>query len=142
MKKGMLILVTLLPLFWACNGGEDTVAEKGENDVDAARMFIRSALDGRWNDAKRLIVQDTFNIQHLDVAEQNYTKRMNVTEQRGYREAQLRIHDTREEGDSVTIVTYSNTYKNKRDSVKVVKMGGQWLVDLKYSFPVNNASQQ
>jgi hypothetical protein len=142
MKKGMLILAVLLPLYWACNNEEETATEKGENDVDAARMFIRSALDGRWKDARRLVVQDSSNIQDLEVAEQIYTKRMNVTEQRGYREAQLRIHDTREVNDSVTIVTYSNTYKNKRDSVKVVRVGGQWLVDLKYSFPANNPPHQ
>jgi hypothetical protein len=143
MKKGFFLLVAFLPLYWACNNDDTTTdSGKGENDVDAAGMFIRSALDGRWKDAKRLIVQDSANIQDLEVAEQNYTQRMNVTDQRGYRESQITIHNTRKVSDSISIITYSNTFKKQRDSVKVVRIGNQWLVDLKYSFPNTNAVQQ
>lgn len=143
MKKAILFIVAFLPLYWACsNETETSISDKGENDIDAARMFIRSALDGRWKDAKRLIVQDSTNIQDLEVAEQNYTQRMGVTDQRGYREAQITIHDTRKDSDSVSIITYSNTFKKQRDSVKVVRVGNNWLVDLKYSFPNTNAVQQ
>ena len=131
-------------LFWliACNNNsESTAAAAPENDVDAARTFIRSALDGRWKDAKRLIVQDSTNIGDLDATEQNYTQHMNVTDQRGYRESTIRIYDTRKVNDSISIITYSNTYKNQKDSIKVVRQNGNWLVDLKYSFP-NNATKQ
>ena len=144
MKKTALLFVAFLPLFWACsNGNESAATNKTEGDVDAAREFIRSALDGRWKDARRLILQDSANVQDLDAVEQNYTQRMSVTDQRGYREAQIRIHDTRNQADSVSVVTYSNTYfKDRKDSVKVVRVGGQWLVDLKYSFPKMNTLQQ
>jgi len=142
MKKVALFIVAFLPLYWACSNNEDANTAKGENDVDAASMFIRSALDGRWKDAKRLIVQDSANIQDLEVAEQNYTQRMNALDQRGYREAQITIHETRKVNDSTSIVSYSNTFKKQRDSVKVLKVGNQWLVDLKYSFPSTNAVQQ
>src|SRR5829696_6365531 len=130
MKKVALFIVAFLPLCWACSNNEEADNPKGENDVDAASMFIRSALDGRWKDAKRLIVQDSANIQDLEVAEQNYTQRMDVTEQRGYRESQITIHETRKVNDSVSIISYSNTFKKQRDSVKVLKVGNQWLVDL------------
>jgi len=140
MKKTALLFVAFLPLFWTCsNETESAAPDKTEGDVDAAREFIRSALDGRWKDARRLILQDSANVQDLDAVEQNYTQRMNVTDQRGYREAQIRIHDTRKQSDSISIITYSNTYfKDRKDSVKVVRVGGQWLVDLKYSFPKMN----
>ncbi|GAA4735783.1 DUF4878 domain-containing protein [Flavisolibacter ginsenosidimutans] len=136
-----IVFNTCLLLLVACNNdSESTSAAPPENDVDAARTFIRSALDGRWKDAKRLIVQDSINIGDLDATEQNYTQHMNVTDQRGYRESQIRIFDTRKQGDSISIVTYANTYKNQKDSIKVVKQNGAWLVDLKYSFP-NNRQQ-
>jgi hypothetical protein len=142
MKKVALLIVAFLPLYWACSDNNDsTSADKTEGDVDAAREFIRSALEGRWKDARRLVVQDSANIQDVEVAEQNYTQRMSVIDQRGYREAQIRIHDTRKVSDSISVITYSNTYKNQRDSVKVMQVGGRWLVDLKYSFPKTNAVQ-
>ena len=142
MKKLALLLVAFLPLFWACgNNNEAPESTAGENDIDAARMFIRSALDGRWKDAKGLIVQDPVNIEDLETAERMADRRDALT-QRNYREAQITIHNTRKEGDSVSIVTYSNTFKKQRDSVKVVRIGNQWLVDLKYSFANTNAVQQ
>lgn len=141
MKKIALLLVAFLPLYWSCTNEEAEPETTGENDVDAARLFIRSALDGRWKDAKRLVVQDSLNIQDIETA-QRMADRWDVNTQRGYREAQIRIHDTRKQGDSVSIITYSNTFKNQRDSIKVISIGGQWLVDLKYSFHRNNAAQQ
>lgn len=141
MKKTCTLLFPAL-LFFACNNsGENAVSTTPENDVDAARTFIRSALDGRWKDAKRLVVQDSANLEDLEVAEQNYTQRMSVTDQRGYREATIRIYDTRKVDDSTSIVTYANTYKNQKDSVKVLRVNGSWLVDLKYSFPNNTPKQ-
>lgn len=141
MKKLAILLVATLPLFWACGTNDESSAQQGENDIDAARMFIRSALDGKWKDARRLIVQDQVNIEDLETAERMADRRDALT-QRNYREAQITIHNTRKIGDSVSIVTYSNTFKKQKDSVKVVRVGGQWLVDLKYSFPNNNAVQQ
>jgi hypothetical protein len=140
MKKIAFVIVAFLPLYWACSNDEGAQSSAGENDVDAARMFIRSALDGRWKDAKRLIVQDSLGIEFLETAQRDADGR-DVTTQRGYREAQIRIHDTRKVSDSISIITYSNTFKNQRDSLKVVNVGGQWLVDLKYLFQRNNAGQ-
>jgi hypothetical protein len=137
MKKLILFFFLLLPFFWACSDNE-TLSGKPENDVDAARMFIRSALDGRWKDARKLIVEDSANVDDLEVAERNYTERMTAMDQRGYREAQITIHDTRKINDSTTVVIYSNTFKKERDSVKAVIVNGDWLVDLKYSFPNTN----
>jgi hypothetical protein len=137
MKKIVPLYLISLFAFYACSNNEG-VSGKPENDVDAARMFIRSALDGRWKEARKLIVQDSANIEDLEVAERNYTERMNAMDQRGYREAQITIHDTRKLNDSASVVIYSNTFKKERDSVKAVNLNGDWLVDLKYSFPNNH----
>lgn len=139
MLKKTILVAGLLYLLPACNNDGDSPATAApENDVDAARTFIRCALDGKWKDARRLIVQDSTNIGYLDATEQNYNQHLTVTQQRGYRESTIRIFDTRKLGDSVSVVTYANTYyKDRKDSIKVVKQGGAWLVDLKYSFPNN-----
>ena len=108
--------------------------------MDAARNFIRAALDGRWNDARRLMLQDSTNLQVLDRAENNYQNRMSSEDKRGYREANPTFYDSRNIGDSITIINYSNSYKKKTDSLKLVRSNGQWLVDLKYSFPQTDTS--
>lgn len=137
MKRIFLPGFLSLACLCACSNNAENATGKPENDVDAASMFIRSALNGQWKQAKKLIVQDSANIEDLEAAERVADKR-NVTEQRGYREAQITLHDTRKINDSASVIIYSNTFKNQRDSVKAVRVAGDWLVDLKYSFPNNN----
>ncbi|HVF81076.1 MAG TPA: hypothetical protein VM884_04045 [Flavisolibacter sp.] len=138
MKKLILFFILLPPYFLSCSNSSEGISGKPENDVDAARMFIRSALDGRWKEARKLILPDSANIEDLEVAERNYTERMNAVDQRGYRESQITIHDTRKINDSASVIIYSNTFKKERDSVKAVHHNGEWLVDLTYSFPNSN----
>lgn len=141
MKK-TLSFSLLLCLFWACNNNDaDNASGKPEDDVDAARMFIRSALDGNYKQARRLILQDSSNVQLLDNLERAYLHNTDVSEQRGYREASIRVHETKKLNDSTSVVVYSNSFKNKHDSVKAVRVGNDWLIDLKYSFPQTRIPQ-
>lgn len=120
----------------ACNSSDQQKTETtSENDVDAARNFIRSALDGKWKDARHFMVQDSTNTQLLDAYESNYQNHMSREDKRGYNESSITVYDSREVNDSVTIVSYSNSYKKQKDSLKVIRANNQWLVDLKYSFP-------
>lgn len=129
-------------LLWSCQSGDsDDSSGTPENDVDAARMFIRSALDGNYKRAKTLVIPDSANVQLLDNLERAYLHNSDATEQRGYRESSIRIHDTRKLNDSASIVVFSNSFKNKKDSVKATRINGAWLVDLKYSFPQTNIPQ-
>ena len=59
---------------------------------------------------------------------------MKGEDKRGYREANITFYGERKIGDSAVVVNYSNTYKNQKDSLKLVNNNGQWLVDFKYSF--------
>ena len=117
MKK-LLSIGLLLSFFLSCNNGNDNSTDKPESDVDAARMFIRSALDGNYKKARQLILPDSSNLQLLDNLERSYLHNNDVSEQRGYREAAIRTYDTRKLSDSVSIVVYANSFKNKKDSVK------------------------
>src|SRR5690349_20461441 len=98
MKK-LLTFGIFLSMIWACNSNDNEAGSgKPEDDVDAARMFIRSALDGNYKEARRLILQDSSNVQLLDNLERAYLHNSDVSEQRGYREASIRIHETKKLG--------------------------------------------
>ncbi len=129
--KRISIFFLFLQFFCACNTNE---APASENDVDAARNFIQSALNGDYRKAKNYIVNDSVNIEYLEAFQRNYQNRMTPDDKRGYRESSINIHSVKPLNDSVSIINYSNSYKKQNDSLKVVKTGGQWLVDLKYSF--------
>ena len=117
---------------FACNNNNEQKEITSENDVDAARNFIRAALDGKWSEAKKFMLQDSTNIQLLETAESQYISKSRE-EKRNYREAHPILYDSRKLNDSITIVNYANSYMNKKDSLKVVQTNGQWLIDLKYS---------
>src|SRR4051812_37634802 len=105
-------------LLGACNSPDKQEKETtSENDVDAARNFIRSALEGKWRDARRFMVQDSTNTQILDTYENNYQTHMSREDKRGYREASITLYDSKPINDSITIISYSNSYKKKRDSL-------------------------
>ena len=132
MKKVLSCFLISL-FFCACNNSDKTSSTEPENDLDAARMFIRNALDGRFENARQLMVRDSINDETMDVTERNY-ERMSQANRMGYHNASIQIHNTREINDSIRIVTYSNSFKNQKDSLKLVHLNNQWLVDLKFTF--------
>jgi hypothetical protein len=142
MRSSILFGFLFLQFFCACNNSNDQSGDLPENDVDAGRMFIQAALNGDYTKARQLMIRDSLNNQYLDVAERNYQSRMNREDKRGYRESSINVHDVRQEGDSVSIISYSNSYKKQNDSLKVVRVNGRWLIDLKYSFPRSGSVQK
>jgi len=133
--KRVLTAFLFLPFFWACS--ENSTASS-ETDLDAARNFLNAALAGKWTDARQLVIQDSVNVQLIETAEDRYNGMKNE-EKVNYMQAHPILHESRKMGDSVTIVNYSNTYTKKMDSLKIVRQGKEWLIDLKYSLlPSNN----
>jgi hypothetical protein len=117
----------------ACKDLKKT-AVKSENNIDAARNFIRAALDGKYSDAMFYMLPDSVNINFLDVAERNY-QRTSQENKDGYRSASINVISIKEPvKDSVSIIIYSNSFKNNADTLKVIKINGQWLVDFKYLY--------
>jgi hypothetical protein len=115
----------------ACNSKKNTAP--AENDIDAARNFIRAALDGKFDEARIYMLADSININFMDVAERSYAKADTETKN-GYRAASINMHKVTAVNDSTTIVIYSNSFKNDHDTLKVVKENSQWLIDLKYLY--------
>jgi hypothetical protein len=128
-----LTSVFLLTLLLACNNEAENPASKPEGDADAARMFIRTALDGNYKQAQKLIVQDSTNLEGLAQAERLYLN-SDVTRQRGLRESSIIIHDIKKINDSVSVVEYSNSFTKQKQAIKTVRQNGNWLVDFKYTF--------
>ena len=124
---------TLLLVLAACKPGGDPSATSSENNIDAARNFIRAALDGKFNEARSYMLQDSVNTNYMDLAERAY-QHLDEASKKGYRGASIRTPVIQELNDSTSIIVYSNSFKNDPDTLRVLRIGGQWLVDLKYLF--------
>jgi len=137
MKLNTIIAGLFLFFFANCNTADSESKDgKSESDVDAARNFLDAALKGDFKLASAYMVQDSTNLGYLAVTERKYTQ-MDVDQKRNLRNASLRFYDPLLQNDSTTITVFSNSYKNDKDTLRIVKMNGQWLVDLKYTFSGN-----
>jgi hypothetical protein len=140
--KSFIQLCSFLFLFLsACNDAAEKPGDtpKPENGMDAAGQFIRAALDGDYTKAKSFLVADSTNKQMIDLYEWNYHNNMTPEDKKAYHSASIRfLKETHKVNDTVTIVHYSNSYKDKRDSLKLIKTGGQWFIDLNFTFQKND----
>ena len=124
-----LFLLFLLP---ACLPDKADKDEPGDSDLDAARSFIEAALRGNFKSAANYMLHDSANDERLDAV-----ARMprSTDEKQGLWDASINIHERKLLNDSVSIIIYSNSYyKDNKDTLKVVKKDGVWLVDFKYLF--------
>ena len=134
MKLITTIAVFLLFLLANCNNSDKEAKEgKSESDVDAARNFLDAALKGDFKLASSFMVQDSTNLGYLAVTERKFNQ-MDADQKRNLRNASLRFYDPLLQNDSTTITIFSNSYKNDKDTLRIIKEKGQWLVDLKYLF--------
>jgi hypothetical protein len=139
MKK---IFYGLLLVFLAACNNSDKKTDASSDDIGAASAFLRAALDGDFARAKTYIINDSVNQVYIDLSERQYRERMMPNEKARYKDASIIVHEFRHVNDSTTIIYYSNTYRNQRDSLKVLKQDGKWLVDFKYIFKYKPDSLQ
>jgi hypothetical protein len=134
MKKLIQLTPILILLLSACN--ESTKEEvKPANGMDAASKFLRAALDGDYKKARTYLVKDSTNHQMIDIYEKDYNNNLPPEDKTKYKSASIRfLKETHEVNDSTTIIHYSNSYKNKPDSLKIIRINGQWFVDLNFTF--------
>ena len=131
-----LFQISSLLLFFACNNSpKESDDVKPENGMDAANKFLRAALDGDYKKARTYLVKDSTNNQMIDIYEKDYNTMLPPEDKKAYKTASIRfLKETHEVNDSTTIVHYSNSYKNRPDSLKVIKLNGQWFIDLNFTF--------
>ncbi len=135
MRRPLFLAGSLLFfLISSCKSKDKQPDNKSENNIDAARNFIRAALDGKFTEARNFMLADSVNTNYMDVAERSY-QRAEQTIKDGYRSSSINIVSVKEPiKDSVTVVVYSNSFKKDPDTLKVIKSNGQWLVDFKYLY--------
>lgn len=134
MRKLIPAFLLSLLLFQAACKSKDKEVPKSENSVDAARNFIRAALDGKFGEAEKYMLQDSLNLNYLEVAERSY-KNADQSVKDGYRGASIHFYDPiPTNSDSVSILVYDNSFMNNKDTLKLVRINNNWLVDLKYLY--------
>jgi hypothetical protein len=125
MKISMLFFVAML---FACNGENEY--KKAENPQDAGREFIRASLNGNYEKAEFYLLQDSTNSLLISKWKKDYDHLDDAGRQQ-YREADILPILIRNWNDSTTLYTFSNSYKKDTTTIKIVKLNGEWLVDLK-----------
>ena len=136
MKKMKLIFiaVTAAIFFMACD--QNTGKIHLNDPLDAGREFIDASLKGDYDVARKYLLVDSTNLVYFNMFTEFYKKKPEE-EKEGYKDANIIINSTENVSDSVKIIYYTNTFKNKPSKIKLVKRNNEWLVDFKYTFIEN-----
>ena len=117
-----------LVLLAACNAGK--TFDRAEDAQDAGRQFIRASLDGDYEKAKFYMLQDSVNQLLISKWQAGFDQLDRATRQQ-YREASILPISITKLNDSLTTYTYSNSFRKDTTTVRIVRVDGDWLVDLK-----------
>ncbi|HTR28513.1 MAG TPA: hypothetical protein VMH27_04545 [Puia sp.] len=104
--------------------------KKAEDPQDAGREFIRAALDGDYDRAKFYLYDDSTNETLFNMWKKRYDG-IPHEERKKFQDADILPIDIHAVNDSVTSYTYANSYKRDTMTIRVVRINGDWLVDLK-----------
>lgn len=132
MKRYFSLLLICICLF-ACNNKKDVPPQTA---MDAGRTFIRASLDGDFDTAEPLLLNDTANRQLFDSYKDFYSK-LPEEKKKNYKQASYNINKMEDINDSTTIINYSNSYMNKPMEIKLVRINKTWQVDFKYTYSGN-----
>lgn len=133
MKKILIILSACILIISACN---DSSTVNKSDPLESGRGFIEASLKGNYVQAKKYLLQDSTNMQYFDGLK-DFNSKMSREDRYGYSEANIIIDSSIAQSDSVNIIYYTNTYKNKPSKLKMRKKNNEWLVDFKYTFTDN-----
>lgn len=125
--KKLLVISTVL-FFVACTSTR--TFNKAEDAQDAGREFIRASLDGDEEKAEFYLWQDSTNRVLMSKWERDYRK-LDPQIKKQYKDADILVINFKSVNDSIATYTYSNSYKKDTTTIKIVKIKGEWLVDLK-----------
>ena len=138
--RNLIALCFLLVLSTACQQNEKST-QLASNEVDAGRKFLRAALDGKFDIAKEYLLPDSLNLNYLDVASRGYD-RLSQTDKENYKGASIIIHENKNENDSTALLIFSNSFKNDRDTLRILKRDKNWFVDLSYLYVHPSTTKQ
>ena len=134
MKYLLVIFMSLL--LNSCFNEADEY-HRPENALDAGREFIDHSLKGNFKTADKYMLQDKENQYWLSKWSEQFNK-ISEQEKDSYKKASINIAEINDViPDSVTIISFSNSFKKVPQKVKVIKYNGDWKVDFKYTFSGN-----
>jgi len=133
MKKKIYLLLCCTAILFSCNPEKKIP----NTDIEVARGFIKDIQESNFKEAENYVLKEETNKQYFDLFEKHF-KSKSKEELENYSKADIIVNEVSNVSDSVTIVNYSNSYKkDEKNKVKVVRINGQWLIDLKYTFSGN-----
>lgn len=112
----------------SCNAGK--TFNKAEDAQDAGRQFIRASLDGDYEKARFYLLNDSVNLLLISKWQHDFDQLDGNTRQQ-FRDASILPISIHEINDSVTSYSYSNSFRKDTTTVRIVRVNGEWLVDLK-----------
>ena len=135
MIKKYLALIILTAAIFSCSNSDQK--KTAVTDLEVANAFVRDLLDNNFDEAEQYLLKDETNTQIFERFKKQYSGKDKATLEK-YKSANINVNETSYITDSVFIFNYSNSYSPADKTVlKLVRINGKWLVDLKYTFSGN-----
>ncbi len=133
-SKLVYLLVWGMGSFWGCSTPEGF--KSPEDPLDAGREFIRALLDGDYEKGSLYVLNDPED-QEIFKRYERYMKKQPKKELLNLKSASIIINTMENQGDSISIINFSNSHSMKPMDLKIVKANGEWKIDLSYTFSGN-----
>ncbi len=133
MKFTLLLSLICCLAISSCN----TEKKSPNTDIEVAREFIKNILESNFKDAETFVLNEETNQQFFELFKKEFESK-SKSELESFKNADIIINEISPISDSVSIINYSNSFKkDKTNKLKMVRINGQWMVDLKYTFSGN-----
>jgi hypothetical protein len=133
MKFTLLLSLICCLAISSCN----TEKKSPNTDIEVAREFIKNILESNFKDAETFVLKEETNLQFFELFKKEFESK-SKSELESFKNADIIINEISPISDSVSIINYSNSFKkDKTNKLKMVRVNGQWMVDLKYTFSGN-----
>jgi hypothetical protein len=133
MKLTFLLSLIFCLAISSCNNEKKST----NTDIEVARVFIKDILESNFKDAETFVLKEETNQQFFELFKKEFESK-SKSELESFKNADIIINEISPINDSVSIINYSNSFKkDKSNKLKMVRINGQWMVDLKYTFSGN-----
>ena len=129
MIRKILFTALAAAIFVGCNSN----TQNPDTDIEVARAFIKNSNENKFEEAEKFVLDDKTNKESFALFKKYFQSR-GKDELDKYKNSDIIVNEITPENDSVTIINYSNSNKKEnKTKIKVVKVNGHWLIDLKYT---------
>ena len=133
MKLTFLLSLIFCLAISSCNNEKKST----NTDIEVARVFIKDILESNFKDAETFVLKEETNQQFFELFKKEFESK-SKSELESFKNADIIINEISPINDSVSVINYSNSFKkDKSNKLKMVRINGQWMVDLKYTFSGN-----